>query len=218
MNTFYLPHFLVQKSHKPGKYRLVFDAAAKAHGVSLNDKLLTGPDLLNPLPSVLMRFRQRPIAFSADIRDMFHQVKVRAQDHCSQRLLSRRMERKREPSVYEMKVLIFGAASSPTSALYVTHQNGKDNAEEFPEASNAILKNEYMNDYLDSVETVEESAKLVKEVVEVHRRGGLEIINWISNSKDLIASIPEEIRGESMKTLEMEKNECIERMNNLRAH
>ena len=54
--TNYLPHRDVYSLHKV-KPRIVQDAAAKFHGVSINDKLLSGPDLLNSLVVVLLRFR-----------------------------------------------------------------------------------------------------------------------------------------------------------------
>ena len=55
--TWYLPHHAVLNPIKPGKVCVVFDAASKFDGVSLNDKLLTGPDLLHNLVGILMRFR-----------------------------------------------------------------------------------------------------------------------------------------------------------------
>lgn len=56
--TYYLPHFGVVNTTKPNKLRLVFYVAAKSNGVSFNGTLLSGPDFLNPLPSILMKFRQ----------------------------------------------------------------------------------------------------------------------------------------------------------------
>jgi len=63
-----------------GKFREVFDCAARFGGVSLNDHLLQGPDLTNGLLGVLLRFQRGRIAFSADIKAMFHQVRVNPKD------------------------------------------------------------------------------------------------------------------------------------------
>lgn len=83
MNTnrvWYLPHHPVINEHKPGKVRVVFDCAATYQGRSLNSELLQGPDLMNSLVGVLLRFRQDKIAIAADIEAMFHQVKVIEED------------------------------------------------------------------------------------------------------------------------------------------
>ncbi|XP_065182580.1 uncharacterized protein LOC135813411 [Sycon ciliatum] len=90
--AWYLPHFGVINPNKPGKLRLVFDAAAPSHGVSLNDALLPGPDYLNPLTSVLFKFRQHRVGFGGDIRQMFHQVHIRPDDQPAQRFLRKDLE------------------------------------------------------------------------------------------------------------------------------
>lgn len=48
--------------------------------MSLNDVLLTGPDLNNSLLGVLLRFRREAVAVIADIEQMFHSFIVR-EDH-----------------------------------------------------------------------------------------------------------------------------------------
>ena len=53
---------------------MVFDAASKVDGFSLNDKFLTGPGLLNNLVGVLMRFQTGRIGVMVYIEQMFHQV------------------------------------------------------------------------------------------------------------------------------------------------
>ena len=72
----YLPHHPVKHPHKPGKVRRVCNAASKFKGVSLNDKLLSGPDLLRNLVGIIFRFREHEIAITADIESMFLQVTV----------------------------------------------------------------------------------------------------------------------------------------------
>ena len=54
----YLPHHPVFHPNKPEKTRVVFDCAARFREVSLNDQLLSGPDLTSSVVGVLTRFRQ----------------------------------------------------------------------------------------------------------------------------------------------------------------
>ena len=52
----YVPHHGLYHPKKPGKIRVVFDCSAQYAGISLNQKLLQGPDLTNSLVGVLCRF------------------------------------------------------------------------------------------------------------------------------------------------------------------
>ena len=81
----YLPHHPVLNPTKLGKVRRVLNGASKCHGASLNKSLLVGPDLLQNLIFVLLRFRQHKYAISADIEGMFLQVGVREEDQPSLR-------------------------------------------------------------------------------------------------------------------------------------
>ena len=83
----YLPHYPVLNQNKPGKVRLVCNAASKYEDVFLNDKLLAGPDLLHGFIGTIFRFREGPIALTADIESMFLQVQVPEQDRSCLRYL-----------------------------------------------------------------------------------------------------------------------------------
>ena len=61
---------------KQAKYESFINASGKYQGTSLKENLLPGLDLLNNLISVLTRFRQGKHAVIADIKQMYHLVKV----------------------------------------------------------------------------------------------------------------------------------------------
>ena len=104
----YLPHHPVLNPNKPGKVRRVCNAASKYKEVCLNDKLLAGPDLLHGLIGTIFRFREEPIALTADIESMFLQVQVPEEDRSCLRFLWR--PRTNEPvQIYEYQRHVFGA-------------------------------------------------------------------------------------------------------------
>ena len=72
--TNYVPHHGVTNVNKPGKGRVVYDAAAEFNKTSLNKNLLKGPDLLNNLIGILLRFSRERYAVMVDIEQMFYQI------------------------------------------------------------------------------------------------------------------------------------------------
>ena len=72
----YIPRHGVYNENKPNKIRVVFDCSTEYQGRSLNNGLMSGPDLTNQIIGVLIRFRQEPIAIIADIESMFYQGRV----------------------------------------------------------------------------------------------------------------------------------------------
>ena len=118
--------------NKTGKTRVAFDCAAKRRGTSLNDQLLTGPDLNNSIVGVLTRFREEQVALSADIDCMFHQVRVPPADQDAFRFLWWPDGNLSDESVdHRMEVHLFGATSSPSCSNFALRRTSDDTKGEF---------------------------------------------------------------------------------------
>ncbi|XP_062702144.1 uncharacterized protein LOC115263739 [Aedes albopictus] len=206
--VWYLPLGIVTNPKKPEKVRLIWDAAAKTNGISLNSKLLKGPDLLTPLPMVLSRFRQYPVAVSGDIREMFHQLAVIESDQQAQRFLWRE-DPEKEPQVYVMDVLTFGSMSSPASAQYVKNLNASEFVNDYPRAAAAVQENHYVDDYLDSFATVEEAIRVVNEVKHIQSKGGFQLRKFKCNEVAVLRGIGE-LSDDECKELLLERGDLIE--------
>lgn len=199
--AWYLPHFAVRNPNKPGKLRLVFDAAAKARGVSLNDHLLDGPDLLRSLQTILFRFREGAYAVTADIEEMFLRVKIRPEDQPAQMFLWRDYNQKEPPKKMKMTSMIFGASSSPFLAHSVRNRNAMDHAESHPAALRAITEAHYMDDFVDSFQTIDEARNVIVQVDAVHRAAGFNLRGWHTNDRRLLESTHLELDSNQMTSL-----------------
>ncbi|XP_035787864.1 uncharacterized protein LOC118464534 [Anopheles albimanus] len=206
--VFYIPHFIVE-GKKP---RIVFDAAAQVQGVSLNSQLLSGPDNLTPLFGVLLRCREQQIAVAGDIQEMFHRVKVRESDQHFQRVLWRNCEPGRDPDIYVVQVLTFGATCSPSCAQAAKNRNAEELTYRYPLARDAIQRQHYVDDYLDSFADLATAQATVRQVVQAHEEGGFRIRNFVGNSAALLASIPADLRSSAAQLMLEEKAAGYERI------
>ncbi|XP_065084732.1 uncharacterized protein LOC135706971 [Ochlerotatus camptorhynchus] len=212
--TWYLPLGAVTNPNKPEKVRLIWDASAKVDGISLNSVLLKGPDMVTPLCFVVFRFRQYTVAVSADVKEMFHQVRTRGADRSAQSFLFRD-DPSEEPQVFRMDVATFGATCSPAIAQYVKNANARSFEKELPRAVEGIVFNHYVDDYLDSFSTENKAKQVASEVREIHKRGGFEIRNWCSNSPTVLQHLGES-QQHPVKQMCLDEKEQSERVLGMR--
>ena len=194
--TGYLPHHPVTNPNKPGRLRIVFDAAAEFAGTSLNKNLRQGPDMTNSLVGVLLRFRQGRVGLPADVEAMFHQVRVPKEDQDALRFLWWSDNYTEPPDVYLMEVHIFGATSSPCVANSVLRRTACDNAKgSSPEVPAIVERNFYVDDALPSFSDEDSAVKAASNLVQILGRGGFRLTKFMSSSKDAMSTIPVERRA-----------------------
>ena len=208
--TYYLPIHPVTNPNKPGKIRIVNDAAAEFEGVSLNKSLKSGPDLLRSLVGVLIRFRVGKVAIAADIEAMFHQVRVNSEDADSLRFLWKdNPNSESPPDVLQMLVHIFGAKDSPTCANYALRRTARDNAADFDALTyESVINAFYVDDLLKSVDSLEVAIKLAKELMLMLMRGGFKLTKFLSNFKKVLDALPKaDVSASAIMDIDIEKIE-----------
>ncbi|XP_067931005.1 uncharacterized protein [Watersipora subatra] len=186
--AWYLPHFGVYHPKKQ-KLRLVFDASVKFLNRCLNDELLAGPDHINSLLGILLRFRTKHVALSCDIEKMFHNFKVLPEHRDYLRFLWV------DPNLttvteYRMTVHLFGATSSPGVATFALSKIATQATNDLPEASKFITRNFYVDDGITSVASVPEAIQLARDATKICGSANLRLHKFVSNSRELLQSIP----------------------------
>jgi hypothetical protein len=161
-----------------------------------------------------MRFREEPVAFIADIEAMFYQVRIPDSDSDFLRFLWwTDGDLTKDPKEYQMLVHVFGAASSPSCSNFALLKTAEDDETMFDsEVINIVKRNFYVDDCIKSTPTVSRTIPLVQDLRDLLTKGGFHLTKWISNSRELLTSIPKEERAKEVKDLDLDQDKLpIER-------
>ncbi|XP_075264413.1 uncharacterized protein LOC142356371 [Convolutriloba macropyga] len=183
----YLPHYPVTNPNKPGKVRRVANAASVFKKQSLNKNLLSGPDLLNNLVGLLLRFRQDYIAVIADIEAMFMQICIRTGDQSCLRFL---WPSKNSVQQFQFTGLISGARCSPTTAIFVLQQTAKYFGN--TATKDLMFNSFYMDDFVHSFVNEQKAETAVQNLRQTLSKGGFSLTKFVSNSVQCLNKMPKE--------------------------
>jgi hypothetical protein len=205
--TWYLPHHPVLHPAKPNKIRVVFDCASLTNGCSLNQQLLSGPDLVNSMLGVLWRFRWQPVAVVSDIEAMFHQVRVPEHDRDALRFLWwSQPDKSSSPEEFRMCVHLFGATSSPSCASFALQQTIDDNAGDFPSIVSKIARSSfYVDDCLVSYANETDAVEISKQLKEMLLRGGFNLTKWVSNRATVTQQLSDTLEEQPISAFPLEQ-------------
>ncbi|XP_076847529.1 uncharacterized protein LOC143493189 [Brachyhypopomus gauderio] len=192
--AWYIPHHMVQHN---GKNRVVYNCSFQYQGNNLNQLLLPGPTLGPALLAVLLRFREHSVAFSSDIRGMFHQVRLLPADRPLLRFVWRDMKRDNPPEVYEWQVLPFGTTCSPCCATFALQKHVTDHSQPEEDIHVAINKSFYVDNCLQSLTCPAAAKTLIDKLHSLLAEGGFELRQWASNKPDIIQHLPSDLKSSS---------------------
>ena len=190
------------------KVRVVFDCSAEYRGTSLNNQLMSGPDLTNQLVGALARFREEQVALIADVETMVHQVRVPEDQRSLLRFLWWKNGDIRNPiKDHEMCMHLFGTILSPSCSNYSLKRVSVDNEKEFGiDAARTLRRNFYVDDMLNSSIEIDEAVDLIQRMRDICKAGGFNLTKFVSSKIEMMKSIPEEFckKKSSSKNLKVE--------------
>ena len=177
----YIPwHAVIKKGTT--KRRIVYDAKSRPAktAYSLNDCLETGPDLMNSLYHILLRFRRKRYACKADIEKAFLQVEIAEENRDALRLL---WEIEGIVWILRFARLPFGLTCSSylLAAVLQKHLKGTNLDKELIDQ---ILIAFYVDDNIWSVNTIEELFSRFEVTLVEFAKAGMNIRQWNANSEE----------------------------------
>lgn len=201
----YLPTFGVYHPQKPEQIRVVFDSSAECDGTSLNQVLLSGPDLNNSLLGVLLRFRKEPIALTADVQQMFYCFVVQEEHRDFLRYLwYEDNDITKNVKEFRMKVHVFGNSPSPAVAIYCMRRAAQQGETEHGSKAREFVERQfYVDDGLTSVATPEEAVDLLVRTQNMLAESNLRLHKVASNCSQVMEAFPPEDRAKDLKDLNL---------------
>ena len=176
---FYLSHHEVLKPDSESTpCRIVFNLSVNFKGHVLSDYRAKGPDMLNTLLEILIRFRENQIAMTGYIKKMDHAVKISEQDQHTHRFLWRDMDSTRNPDTYVVTPISFGDRSSGNIAIMALQKTAELKKNKYPQAASMILDNFYVDDIVNSIKDKDEANKLTRQANHILNSRGFAVKHW----------------------------------------
>ena len=125
-------HEVLKKDSVSTPCRIVFNSSAKHNGYSLNDYWAKGPDVINNMLGILLRFREGQFALAGDIRKMYHSVYLSTLDSHTHRFLWRDLDTTKDPDTYIMTRVSFGDKPAGTIATVALRKTAQEHNQIYP--------------------------------------------------------------------------------------
>lgn len=204
----FLPHFaVIREDSLTTDVRVVFEATVKTQsGKSLNDIQLFGPRVQNDIFGILMRFREHRFVVIADVAKMYRQILIHPEERFLQSIVWRNSPDD-NLSVYELQTVTYGTSSAPYLAIKCLKKLAVDNRQLYPEASELIDRDMYVDDLITGFDTEHQAIVVCEQISNILRSASFSLRKWASNSNSVLKHLQDE--SEMMSILELGENDKV---------
>ena len=160
--------------------RLVFDASQSSpSGASLNSILAKGQNTLARVLHILVRFRSKYAAVATDIKMAYNGIRLQEEHYKYQRYLwKEEMDANNPTKVMVIRTFIYGircAGNTTIAGLRLLSERCKQVAPEHARGADALVNSTYMDDVLDSQDTLEDCHRVSQSLLYTLQLGSLEV-------------------------------------------
>ena len=142
-----------------------------------------------------------------DIQQMFYQVNVAETTNFLRFLWWPEGDLSQEFAEHRRTVHLLRAVSSTSCACYALRKTAEDNQASFPaEVIKTVRQNFYVDDCLKSTSSEEKAIQAIKDITALCQKGGFHLTKWVSNSRTVLRTVPEEHRAKDLKALDLDRD------------
>ena len=164
--------------------RLVINSSLKFKGQSLNDKLIRGPNSLNNIFGIQLRFRTHTHGLVCDLRKMYHTIHTTEVEKHLRRVVFRFFNKDEKPKVYGPTRVMFGDRPAAAISSICIRETAEIYQHVDEEAARIIKEDMYVDDLASGAETEADIARLKVKVTDILGRAGFEIKGFVASYDD----------------------------------
>ena len=161
--------------------RLVTNSSLRYKGRCLNDVLMKGPNTLNNIFDVQLRFRCYGVAIVCDMSKMYHSIHTTPIERHLRRVLHRDLDPSKKVRTYGIERANFGDRPCATIAGTAVRKTAETFEDINPEASKKIIEDSYVDDITTGTEDHRAAETLKTGIQEILKRGGFKIKGFITS-------------------------------------
>ena len=207
----YLPHHAVITPQKTTtKVRIVFNGSYKAFkgALSLNDCLCQGPNLLEDLLHIILRFRLQNVVLISDIEQAYLKIGLDVEDRDATRFIWLK-DYKLPPSEDNLEILrfatvLFGLNVSQFLLTATLQHHLMSYQYTDPDVIVKLMKSFYVDDMNCGMDTIEEGQVMYQKAKCILGEGNFNLRKWSSNKgelRELFYSNSDHVSGCELKVL-----------------